>query len=220
MKTLDYYIKNLEVLYEDNHVIVVNKPVDVLSQKDITGDFSLVEIVKGYLKIKYGKPGDVYLGLVHRLDRRVGGVMLLAKTSKAAKRISEEIRTRNGFEKRYLALVEGSTPKNGEINIKLEKLKNLKAELSPLGKEAVLEYLTLEKNDKFSLVEIKLLTGRYNQIRASFKSIGHPVVGDQKYGSRYDTSLKLVSYKLSFIHPVKNTKVEIEIKNPFLLNEL
>ena len=220
MKTLDYYIKNLEILYEDNHVIVVNKPVDVLSQKDITGDFSLVEIVKGYLKIKYSKPGDVYLGLVHRLDRRVGGVMLLAKTSKAAKRISEEIRTRNGFEKRYLALVEGSTPKNGVINIKLEKLKNLKAELSPLGKEAVLEYLTLEKNDKFSLVEIKLLTGRYNQIRASFKSIGHPVVGDQKYGSRYDTSLKLVSYKLSFIHPVKNTKVEIEIKNPFLLNEL
>lgn len=220
MKTLDYYIKNLEILYEDNHVIVVNKPVDVLSQKDITGDFSLVEIVKGYLKIKYSKPGDVYLGLVHRLDRRVGGVMLLAKTSKAAKRISEKIRTRNGFEKRYLALVEGSTPKNGEINIKLEKLKNLKAEFSPLGKEAVLEYLTLEKNDKFSLVEIKLLTGRYNQIRASFKSIGHPVVGDQKYGSRYDTSLKLVSYKLSFIHPVKNTKVEIEIKNPFLLNEL
>jgi len=220
MKTLDYYIKNLEVLYEDNHVIVVNKPVDVLSQKDITGDFSLVEIVKGYLKIKYNKPGDVYLGLVHRLDRRVGGVMLLAKTSKAAKRISEEIRTRNGFEKRYLALVEGSTPKNGVINIKLEKLKNLKAELSPLGKEAVLEYRTLEKNDKFSLVEIKLLTGRYNQIRVSFKSVGHPVVGDQKYGSRYDTDLKLVSYKLSFIHPVKNTRVEIEIKNPFLLNEL
>ena len=220
MKTLDYYIKNLEILYEDNHVIVVNKPVDVLSQKDITGDFSLVEIVKGYLKIKYSKPGDVYLGLVHRLDRRVGGVMLLTKTSKAAKRISEQIRNRNGFEKRYLALVEGSTPKNGEINIKLGKLKNLKAELSPLGKEAVLEYLTLEKNDKFSLVEIKLLTGRYNQIRASFKSIGHPVVGDQKYGSRYDTGLKLVSYKLSFIHPVKNTKVEIEIKNPFLLNEV
>lgn len=220
MKTLDYYIKNLEILYEDNHVIVVNKPVDVLSQKDITGDFSLVEIVKGYLKIKYSKLGDVYLGLVHRLDRRVGGVMLLAKTSKAAKRISEQIRNRNGFEKRYLALVEGSTPKNGEINIKLEKFQNLKAEISPLGKEAVLEYLTLEKNDKFSLVEIKLLTGRYNQIRASFKSIGHPVVGDQKYGSRYDTDLKLVSYKLSFIHPVKNTRVEIEIKNPFLLNEL
>ena len=116
MKNKQYYIENLNVLYEDNHLLVIEKPINVLSQKDNTNVFDINEIVKEYLKIKYNKEGNVYLGLVHRLDRRVGGVLVLAKTSKAASRLSEDIRN-NNFEKKYIAKTSGKILKDGSINI-------------------------------------------------------------------------------------------------------
>ena len=134
MKTKQYYIDNLNVLYEDNHLIVIEKQINVLSQKDNTNDFDVNEIVKDYLKNKYNKPGNVYLGLVHRLDRRVGGVLVLAKTSKAASRLSEDIRN-NNFEKYYIAKATGKILNDGEIKVNILKdEKTKKAIISNNGK--------------------------------------------------------------------------------------
>ena len=171
MKTKKYYIDNLNVLYEDNHLIVIEKPIDVLSQKDSTDDFDINEIVKEYLKNKYNKPGNVYLGLVHRLDRRVGGVMVLAKTSKAASRLSEDIRNDN-FEKIYLAKCEGIIKSNNSINIKIKKDETIKkAIVSPDGKDSRLDYSILGYDDNQTYLLVNLYTGRYNQIRVSFSYI-------------------------------------------------
>ena len=144
MKTKQYYIDNLKVLYEDNHLIVVEKPINVLSQKDDTDDFDINEIVKEYLKIKYQKPGNVYLGLVHRLDRRVGGVLVLAKTSKAASRLSEAIRN-NTVRKYYVAKVQGKLNKDDTIELYIKKdEKNKMAIVSNEGKKASLDYKVLD----------------------------------------------------------------------------
>ena len=201
MKDFNYYVDNLNVLYEDNHIIVIEKEKDVLSQKDETDDFSINEIVKEYLKRKYNKPGAVYLGLVHRLDRRVSGVMVLAKTSKAATRLSKSI-MEHEFEKKYLAYVEGIIDKDGSINIKILKKDN-KAIISDLGKEAKLNYKVINNDSNNTYVMVDLESGRYNQIRLSFASIGHPIYGDLKYGAKIKSDdMGLASYQISFTHPV------------------
>lgn len=201
MKDFEYYVSNLEVLYEDNHIIVINKEKDVLSQKDETDDFSINEIVKEYLKRKYNKPGNVYLGLVHRLDRRVSGVMVLAKTSKAASRLSKSI-MEHEFEKKYLAYVEGILDKDGCIDIKISKQDNI-AIIDKNGKMSHLDYKLINNDGINSYVLVNLESGRYNQIRLSFASIGHPIYGDLKYGAKNKCDdLGLCSYRIGFVHPV------------------
>lgn len=203
----------LVILYEDNHIIVVYKFSGILSQSDSTKDLDMVSIVKTYLKDRYHKPGNVYLGLVHRLDRPVKGVMVFAKTSKAAARLSKQIR--NGqMHKKYYAVVEGILKeKEGILENKIEKIDNKKVLIdSPNGKEARLEYKVLKEKDNLSLVDINLLTGRYHQIRLQFSSRNHPLYGDTLYGSKYKGDLALISYSLSFIHPITKEKMCFEIK--------
>ena len=203
----------LVILYEDNHIIVVYKFPGILSQSDSTKDLDMVSIVKTYLKDRYHKPGNVYLGLVHRLDRPVKGVMVFAKTSKAAARLSKQIR--NGqMHKKYYAVVEGILKeKEGILENKIEKIDNKKVLIdSQNGKEAKLKYKVIKEKDNLSLVDINLLTGRYHQIRLQFSSRNHPLYGDTLYGSKYKGDLALISYSLSFIHPITKEKMCFEIK--------
>ncbi len=198
---LEYYINNLKVLYEDNHIIAIEKPENVLSQKDETNDIDINDIVKEYLKRKYNKPGNVYLGLLHRLDRRVGGVLVLAKTSKAASRLSIDIQNKESFKKEYIAYVNGELDEDGSIDIKIKK-DNKRAYVSDDGKDASLDYKSINIYNKNTYVLINLRTGKYNQIRLSFSSIDHPIYGDKKYGAKGEDRIGLWSYKVSFIHPV------------------
>jgi 23S rRNA pseudouridine1911/1915/1917 synthase len=194
----------LEVLYEDNHVLVAYKPVGILSQADITGDIDMLTLVKSYIKHRYNKPGDVYVGLVHRLDRMTSGVMVFAKTSKAAMRLSNDIANHQFF-KEYVAVCEGNIENYDEVELVnyLEKdEKNNKSFISPNGKEAILSYQVIKNKSNKSLVRIKLKTGRHHQIRVQFSNIGHPLYGDVKYGSKYKEDLALQAYKLSFYQPV------------------
>ena len=192
----------LDILYEDNHIIVVFKPAGILSQADKSGDVDMLTIIKSYLKEKYNKPGNVYLGLVHRLDRPVSGIMVFAKTSKAASRLSEEIRN-NKMHKKYLAIIHGYLDvKEGTLVNRIEKLDNKKVLIdTPKGKEAVLNYKVIKEKNNLSLVDINLVTGRYHQIRLQFASINHPLYGDYLYNKKDTNKLALVCYSLSFIHP-------------------
>ena len=197
---------DLKILYEDNHVIVIVKPKDVLSQEDKTKDIDMVNILKDYLKEKYHKEGNVFLGLVHRLDRRVAGVMVFCKTSKGASRLSSSIRNHE-FKKKYYAIAKGTIDSGRFIN-KLEKV-DMKAKESTSGKESILEYelvkhFMLDQED-YSLVSINLITGRFNQIRAQFALNNHPLLGDFKYGYRgknYFDDIGLFCYSISFPHPI------------------
>lgn len=206
---------NLNILYEDNHLIVVVKPRDILSQSDKTNDDTISNMIKEYLKIKYNKQGNVYLGLIQRLDRRVSGIMVFAKTSKAASRLSEQIR-QLGMTKTYYAIVLGNTLESGQlvnyikkINVNGNNLALITDNNDPKSKEAILTYkkiknYTLDKQ-VFSLLEVSLITGRYNQIRASFSHINHPLINDFKYGYKfcnYNDELGLACVKLSFAHPI------------------
>jgi len=205
-------MNKLEVLYEDNHVIVVYKPANVLSQSDITGDKDMLTIIKEYLKEKYNKPGNVYLGLVHRLDRPVQGVMVFAKTSKAASRLSSQIQNHE-FKKQYLAIINGILDeKKGEFCDYLEKLENGNTVVTDgsFGKKSVLKYEVLKEVNGCSLVKIELVTGRHHQIRVQFASRGYPLVGDQRYGKSYLKQICLCSYSLSFIHPTTKEVLNFE----------
>lgn len=208
MKNKEYYITNLNVLYEDNHLLVVEKPVNVLSQKDITNDFDMNEIIKEYLKRKYNKPGNVYLGLIHRLDRRVGGVMVFAKTSKAAARLSSDIQN-HLFNKFYIAKVKGVLEHNSSININIKKDENNYAIVSDDGKESKLDYYILDSDYNNTYVLINLHTGRYNQIRVSFNYINHPIVNDYKYSNEGKTidDIGLWCYAIAIIHPITKEKM-------------
>ena len=195
---------NLEVLYEDNHVIVCYKPAGVLSQADNTGDIDMLTLVKDYLKKRYNKEGNVFVGLVHRLDRMTSGVMVFAKTSKGAMRLSNDIASGNFF-KEYLAVCEGNIENFDETTLidYLEKdEKNNKSFISKNGKEAVLSYKVITNKNNKSLVRVKLKTGRHHQIRVQMSNIGHPLYGDVKYGSPHKDNLALQAYKLSFYQPV------------------
>ena len=204
---------NLEILYEDNHIIVVVKPFNILSQSDDTKDIDMLTLIKSYLKEKYNKPGNVYLGLIHRLDRPTGGIMVFAKTSKAASRLSEQIRL-NLFTKKYLAIVNGYfDEKVGVFEDYILKKEDNSSVISNLGKYAKLEYEVLKEKNDLSLVSILLHTGRHHQIRVQFASRNHPLYGDQRYGKSSKKQLALFAYYLSFNHPVTKEKLEF-IKYP------
>lgn len=204
----------LDILYEDNHVIVVFKPAGILSQADKSGDVDMLTIIKSYLKEKYNKPGNVYLGLVHRLDRPISGIMVFAKTSKAASRLSEEIRN-NKMHKKYLAIIHGYLDvKEGTLVNRIEKLDNKKVLIdTPKGKEAVLNYKVIKEKNNLSLVDINLVTGRYHQIRLQFASINHPLYGDYLYNKKDTNKLALVCYSLLFIHPTTKENMNFNLKN-------
>ena len=196
-------MNNLEILYEDNHVIVVYKPVNILSQSDITGDPDMLTMVKSYIKEKYNKPGNVYVGLVHRLDRVTSGLMVFAKTSKAASRLSKDIRE-NNFNKNYLAIVHGKVNDDTYQDYILKK-DDFSSKIDKNGKLAILSFKLLEYNEDrdISLVDIKLETGRHHQIRVQFSSRGHALVGDKRYGNDNYKTLGLCAYHIEFMHPVK-----------------
>jgi len=212
---------DLKVLYEDNHIIAVYKPHGVLSQGDASGDVSIMDHIKDYLSVQYNKPGAVYLGLVHRLDRVTAGVMIFARTSKAASRLSAQIRERD-FHKEYEAIIEGALPvgQTGTLQhflVKDASTKKASVYDTPRknSREALLKYTVLESRDTTSRVHIILHTGRFHQIRAQFSHIGHPLVGDVKYGAqrqRKDRAVLLTCTKIVFTHPT--TAEAITITSP------
>ena len=199
-------LQKINILFEDNHLLVVEKPVNMPVCEDESRDKDLLSNLKEYIKIKYDKPGNVYLGLVHRLDRPVGGVMVFAKTSKAASRLSKQVASHE-LKKTYVAVVCGKVPENGKFLDYL--VKNTKRNHSYVtdrdhGKEARLSFKRLGYKDGVSLVEVYLETGRSHQIRVQLKHIGHPVYGDVRYGGDIlakGHNLALWSYKLRFTHP-------------------
>ena len=214
---------DIPIIYEDNHLLVIDKPSGVLSQEDRTGDPDVLTLCKKYVKKKYNKPGDVWMGLVHRLDRPVSGVMVLAKTSKAASRLSEQIR-KNRMDKTYWAMVEGMASPNETLIHYLEKdsrSNNVSAYNKPRGKakESKLSFETLKQNSKFSLVEIDLFTGRQHQIRVQMAKIGHPLWGDYRYGeegSKDGKEMGLRAVRLTVEHPTKKEKMTFEADVPNL----
>ena len=205
-------MNDLKVLYEDNHIIVVEKPPNVPSQADKTEDVDMLTIIKKYIKEKYNKPGNVYLGLIHRLDRPVGGVMVFAKTSKAAARLSNQVRNKI-FKKEYLAIVDGKF-KNQRGTLENYLLKNGKTNTSKVvnentqnSKYAKLDYEVLKYNEEIdlSLIKVLLHTGRHHQIRVQLSNINHSICGDQKYGTRgRGKQIALWAYKLTIMHPITN----------------
>lgn len=207
-------MNKLKVLYEDNHIIVVVKPCNILSQGDSTGDLSMLEFVKDYIKVKYHKPGNVYLGLVHRLDRPVGGIMVFARSSKAASRLTKAF-NEHSITKKYLAIVHGRLNGSGEYVDYIEKRSDGNSIVSSNGKKAILEYEVLDYNEKndCTLVSIDLKTGRHHQIRVQFSSRGHYLLGDQRYGVVDHEQICLFSYYLSFDHPVTKEKM-VFTENP------
>ena len=202
----------INVLYEDNHVIVVEKPFNVLSQGDSTGDLDLLTMVKDYVKVKYNKPGNVYIGLVHRLDRPTGGLMVFARTTKAASRLNKQFLDHT-ISKNYLLVCHGLVDKKGEMIDKITKLDNGNSIIDSNGKDASLEYELVEYNKEkdISLVKVHLNTGRHHQIRVQFASRNHPLCGDKRYGiDDSDGQLCLYSYRLEFVHPVTKEVMKFE----------
>ena len=209
----------LNILYEDNHIIAVYKPSGVLAQGDETGEESLLDLVKKYIKEKRKKPGNVFLGLIHRLDRPVSGIMIFAKTSKGASRLSEQFKNHE-VEKTYHAVVSGKMDrKKGVIfsHLMKDEDKNkvfVRQSASRDTKESELSYEVVESNNKFSLLKVKPLTGRSHQIRAQLSSVGHPIVGDIKYGAKEslpDNSIMLSATGLIFRKATGDELVKLEI---------
>jgi 23S rRNA pseudouridine1911/1915/1917 synthase len=215
-------LPNVEILYEDNHIIAIDKPPGMLSQGDSTGDLDVLTLIKEVIRQRDKKPGNVYLGLVHRLDRPVGGVMVLAKTSKAAGRLSRQIRERE-TRKIYRAVVQGAlTPKEAALEHFLFKDKKSRVTTlvdsnAPQGKRAKLSYRVLAIEDERSLVEIDLETGYSHQIRAQLSAVGHPVIGDRKYGSTIAFAkgrIALYSKSITFMHPTRKSPLTITAEPP------
>lgn len=209
-------MNKLNILYEDNHIIVLEKKPNILSQSDITGDIDLLTMVKSYIKEKYNKPGNVYTGLIHRLDRPVGGIMVFAKTSKAAKRLNNQIKNHE-FNKTYIAVLDGILDKkSGKLVDYLYKdeKKKMSFVVDKEHKDAKLSKLTYEVigyyNDK-TIVKINLITGRNHQIRVQFKNIGYPLYADNLYGNKIKEQIRLFAYKLEFLHPVTKEKLTFKI---------
>jgi 23S rRNA pseudouridine1911/1915/1917 synthase len=214
--------KNLQVLYEDNHIIVINKRVGDIVQGDKTGDKPLSEVVKEYIKIKYNKPGEVFLGVIHRLDRPTTGIVIFARTSKALTRMNELFSNRE-TQKTYWAIVKNK-PQNSEDKLvhylkRNEKNNTSKAHVNevPESKIASLDYKIIASLQNYYALEINLHTGRHHQIRAQLSAIGSPIKGDLKYGfdrSNPDGGIHLHARKLVFIHPVSKENIEIIAPTP------
>lgn len=205
------------ILYEDNHLLVVNKLAGELAQGDKTGDASLVDLVKDYIKRTYNKPGEVFVGLVHRIDRPVSGAIIFAKTSKALSRMTVLVKNRD-FEKQYLAVVKNPPPLEADslihFLVKNERQnKSFVVAASHKGaKEARLDYQLLKRSERFFMLRVDLHTGRHHQIRVQLAAMGCPIKGDLKYGSdrsNPDGSISLHAFRIAFEHPVKKEKIEI-----------
>ena len=213
-------MQNLKILFEDNHIIVVEKTPNIPSQSDKTGDIDMLTLVKQYIKEKYNKPGNVYLGLVHRLDRPVGGIMIFDKTSKAASRLSDEVREKV-FKKKYLAVVDGKIEKiKGSLENYLYKdeRNNMSKVVNKDKKNAKLakldyEVLFYDEVKNLSLLKINLHTGRHHQIRVQLSNFGHSIFGDKKYGTRgTGKQIALWAYELTIMHPItKEEKTFIDL---------
>lgn len=212
----------MKIIHEDNHIIVVEKPVGVPTQPDSSGDSDLLSQIKSYIKEKYEKPGEVFLGMVHRLDRPAGGLLVFAKTSKAASRLSALIKKRE-MEKEYLIVTLGRPPaQDGPLVHYITRVENRNVSRAykvekPNAKKSVLYYEVLKTKGKMSLVKVQLVTGRQHQIRAQFSAIGHPVIGDMKYGAPEtldEGGICLFASRISFVHPVKKEQVTFEAKPP------
>ena len=207
-----------KIIYEDNHIIVVIKPHNISVQEDDSKDPDMLTIIKEYIKVRDNKPGNVFLGLVHRLDRPTGGVMVFAKTSKAASRLSKDLKNKQ-FEKHYLCVIKGKPQlsKNRLITYlkKDEKTNTVKIapKLEDGSKEAILDYEVLSYNNEYSLVEVNLLTGRSHQIRVQMSSqLNAPIFGDFKYGDKeHGGNLALWAYELKFAHPTTKEKMRFTV---------
>lgn len=199
----------IPIIFEDNHLLVVTKPPNILSQGDHTGDIDILTLLKKDIKERYKKPGNVYLGLVHRLDRPVGGVMVFAKTSKSASRLSLQIKNRE-FLKTYMAVIHGKPLKEKDRLIhyllkdnRTNRVYSVKKGIKG-AKESIVDYRILDFIDGFSLVKINLHTGRPHQVRVQFSTIGHPLFGDQRYGAKVNQvgqQIALWSHEVIFVHP-------------------
>ena len=213
---------NLQVVYEDNHIIIVNKRAGDIVQGDKTGDEPLSEVVKSYIKDKYNKPGNVYLGVVHRLDRPTTGIVMFSKTSKALPRLNKIFADKKA-KKIYWALVKQMPPQTEDTLTHFLK-KNPKNNKSSAhikeitgSKKAILHYKVIKNLDNYYLLEVELETGRHHQIRSQLSSIGCPIKGDLKYGfdrSNPDAGISLHARELSFVHPVSNERIHVEAPLP------
>lgn len=213
----------MTVLYEDNHIIAVNKTCNEIVQGDKTGDTPLSEIVKAYIKDKYNKPGEVFLGVTHRLDRPTSGVVLFARTSKALTRLNEMFKSHEQIQKTYWAIVQGC-PKVPEARLENWLVRNEAQNKSYIAKphannakQAILEYRTLVRGENYTLLEVNLETGRHHQIRCQLAAIGCPVKGDLKYGAKRsnpDGGISLHARKIEFIHPVSKENICITAPVP------
>ena len=210
-------LKKIKVIYEDNHIIVVEKPINVPTCEDDSKDVDLLSLVKLYLKEKYNKPGNVYLGLVHRLDRPVGGIMVFAKTSKAASRLNDQIRN-NEVVKKYYAVITGILKNKSDIlkDYLLKDSKMNKVIVDKKGKYAELDYKVIAEKENLSLVEVNLHTGRSHQIRVQFSSRNYPLFGDQKYNKKaiVGEQIALYSFLLSFKHPISKEMMTFTLEKP------
>ncbi len=212
--------QDIKILYEDNHLLVVVKPANIPTCLDSSNDKDLLSLMKEYIKDKYQKPGNVYLGLVHRLDRPTEGIIVFAKTSKAAERLTKQINNKD-FHKTYYAVVEGIPKDKDTLKdylVKDEKNNTSKVTTKDIGKEAILEYTKIKSVDNLSLLKISLLTGRHHQIRVQFASRNYPLYGDHRYNKNFindnKTNLALIAKELSFYHPVTKERLHFEIDLP------
>ena len=212
--------QNINIIYEDNHLLVVTKPANMPVCLDSSNDIDLLSKLKEYIKNKYNKPGNVYLGLVHRLDRPVEGIMVFAKTSKAASRLTTQIQN-NKFHKTYYAIVENNLPKKGIFTDYLYKNQNTNTSYvtnENKDKKSILEYTLVAKKDNLNLVKINLLTGRHHQIRVQFSHHGYPLYGDHRYNKKFinnnNANIALIAKKLPFYHPTTNELLTFEIDLP------
>lgn len=213
----------MQILYEDNHLIAVNKAPGEIVQGDKTGDKPLSDTLKEYIKLKYNKPGEVFLGVPHRLDRPTSGVVLFARTSKALVRLNEMFKNHDAMRKTYWAIVQGA-PKLPEAKLENYLIRNEPQNKSYIAKPgakdaklAVLTYRTLAKGDNYSLLEVELLTGRHHQIRCQLAAIGCPIKGDLKYGAKRsnpDGSISLHARQITFVHPVRKEQLTITAPVP------
>ena len=217
------FASGMTVLYEDNHIIAVNKTCNEIVQGDKTGDTPLSETVKAYIKVKYNKPGEVFLGVTHRLDRPTSGVVLFARTSKALTRLNEMFKSHEQIKKTYWAIVQGC-PKVPEARLENWLVRNEAQNKSYIAKpnannakKAILNYRTIVRGENYTLLEINLETGRHHQIRCQLAAIGCPVKGDLKYGARRsnpDGGICLHARQIEFIHPVSKQPICITAPIP------
>ena len=215
-------LKKSEILFEDNHLIIINKKPGILVQGDITGDISLIEVTKDYIKNKYNKKGNVYLGLVNRIDRPTSGIVIFAKTSKALSRMNEILRNREIQKIYWLIISNKFASNNGKIegwfrkNSKQNKSYFFESQVTN-SKFGSLSYKKLKTLDNYCLVEVELITGRHHQIRCSFSELGYPIQGDLKYGSKRsnkDGGIYLHSRRVEFTHPVSKNRISLKADTP------